>query len=103
MDITDKWVHFDDTLELEIFLTECEASGINWYEEEDNIVNVFAPRHFLKVEMNRFKRDDKSLEHLCGYYCDGVELFIVFFGDRCAKIWCEDLAIPVDSSERFHI
>jgi len=48
MDIKDKWVHFEDSLELEMFMTICEEKGVVWKSSSEG----FSPRLYLKEELD---------------------------------------------------
>jgi hypothetical protein len=68
MDIEGKWVHFEDSLELEIFLNACEEQGVWWRK-----VNGFKPRYFLQTDLDDFKREQDKPIYRCGYYvCKGL-------------------------------
>lgn len=53
MSITGKWVHFEDTLELEAFLTLCEEKVIRW-------PNNLKPRCYLEVDLKRYRENQQS-------------------------------------------
>jgi hypothetical protein len=74
MDITNTWVHFEDTLDLEIFMTLCEENDICWEGLDEE------PRRFLQSELERYAMlKGKGHHHIvCGYATDGIRLFDVY-------------------------
>jgi hypothetical protein len=62
MDINKKWVHFEDTLELEIFLNLCEEKGYSWYGDP--------VRKYLEEDLSIYKHYDRVGYggEMCGYY-----------------------------------
>jgi hypothetical protein len=67
MNIEGKWVHFDDTLELEIFLNICEELGATWSDKEP-------PRYFLKSNLKTFSKNKLKSKSFfpVGYILDTV-------------------------------
>jgi hypothetical protein len=77
VDIKNKWVHFDDTLELEVFLNVCEDHNIYWIIDDTH----FTARSFLEEELNDYKIDTNKVSFYfrCGYYTDGHNMHDVYF------------------------
>lgn len=87
MDIEGKWVHFDDTLELEIFLNLCEDQDVKWREIE-NPNDEYPPREFLESDLNLFRSNFRDIPISCGYIIVDNCLYDVY-GEQC-KWWSDE-------------
>jgi hypothetical protein len=94
MDIKGKWVCFEDSLELEIFLNICEENELLWY-------NITGPRSYLEVDLRLYKeRNKETYSNLaCGYYTDGVNIHRVYRTKD--KLWTHNTIVR--DSDRFRL
>jgi hypothetical protein len=70
MDVEGKWVHFEDTLELEVFLNICEEAGITWPNKRE-------ARYYLEVELERYYQEKSDDSFRCGYFVRYSKLYDV--------------------------
>jgi hypothetical protein len=77
MNINNRWVHLEDVIELEIFLTICEEQGISWNCGKDARNYLDTDLAFYKFSMEKAKDFDIEEDHTYGYYTDGERLYDV--------------------------